>query len=68
MNDADTVRPLNGQQILARLTPSDGVGSGLDADLVRGRQPLAATPRMYTKPMFGPRRTYSTIVAAYIAR
>jgi hypothetical protein len=43
MPDSDTVRPLGGPEIIARARTADGVGSQLDADLVRGRaQPTDA--------------------------
>lgn len=50
--DSNTERPLNGQQILQRLAPVDGVGSGLDADLVRGRALPTDAFRLDLTPAF----------------
>lgn len=50
--DSNTERPLNGRQILARLAPSDGVGSGLDTDLVRGRAMPTSAFRLDFAPAF----------------
>lgn len=52
--DTDTNRPLNGAQILARLAPVDGAGSGLDADLVRGRALPTDLFRFDLAPAFTP--------------
>jgi hypothetical protein len=51
--------PLPGIGILQRLAPVDGVGSGLDADLVRGRAlptdvfRFDLTPQFQSPPMWG---------------
>lgn len=65
--DADAERQLNGRKILQRLAPVDGVGSGLDADLVRGRAMPTSAFRLDFAPAFTPAPLYGDpTVAAYL--
>ncbi len=61
------VAPLNGPQILARLAPVDGIDSGLDADLVRGRAMPTSLFRLDLYPALTPPPLYGDATpAAYI--
>ncbi len=64
--DTDTYRPLSGPQILARVAASDGVGSGLDADLVRGRAHPTDAFRFDFNPAFASPFMGAEIPAAFI--
>ncbi len=55
-----TVTPvLTPAQVLARLETVDGVGSGLDTDLVRGRAPRTDALRFDPFPAFLPPPLYA---------
>lgn len=64
--DDDTFRPLTGRQILARIGPLDGTGSGLDADTVRGRAVVADPFRFDISPNFVGPFFGAEIPAAYV--
>jgi hypothetical protein len=63
----DFISPLAPGEILDKLKTVDGLGSGLDADALGGRQFAQERPRMIFRPMFY-RPTYGAIMAAYISR
>lgn len=63
MSVAATATLLPGAAILARLAPVDGVGSGLDADLVRGRALPSGLFRFDFAPAFTPPPGFGEVMA-----